>query len=98
MHYNCSPPLEEEDIPMGDWICLKCYHKEQLRLAAANANYNSNIVGIKKPSITPEEKDDKEVRLLGYFEFLFGLSMTKNGENNYRCFFGSPILVFTLSI
>ena len=61
MHYNFSPPLEEEDIPMGDWICLKCYHKEQLRLAAANANYNSNIVGIKKPSITPEEKDDKEV-------------------------------------
>ena len=62
MHYNFSPPLEEEDIPMGDWICLKCYHKEQLRLAAANANYNSNIVGIKKPSITQEEKDDKEVR------------------------------------
>ena len=85
MHYNFSPPLEEEDIPMGDWICLKCYHKEQLRLAAANANYNSNIVGIKKPSITPEEKDDKEV--LAYSVFLFGFSTTKNGENNRRCFF-----------
>ena len=38
-HFSCHcPPLEEEDIPMGDWICLRCYHKEKSRLTTIKAN------------------------------------------------------------
>lgn len=37
-HFTChAPPLEEEDIPLGDWICLRCYYKEQSRLGVASA-------------------------------------------------------------
>jgi len=58
-HFSCHcPPLEEEDIPMGDWICLRCYHKEQMRMATANANYACNIVGIKKPPPPPSSTSD----------------------------------------
>ena len=34
-------------IFQGDWICLRCYHREQLRLATANANTEMNMVGVK---------------------------------------------------
>merc|ERR1712226_1262800 len=34
-HFAChSPPLEEEDLPMGEWTCLRCYVREQARLKA----------------------------------------------------------------
>lgn len=46
-HFSChAPPLEEEDIPMGDWTCLRCYHREQLRLATIGAQVNTNLVGL----------------------------------------------------
>ena len=40
----------------GDWICLRCYHREQLRLATANAHMTMNMVGV-------NSKQQKEGRL-----------------------------------
>lgn len=45
----------------GDWICLKCYHREQLRLATANANMTMNMVGVNsKQSKEGNESESKE--------------------------------------
>ena len=43
-------------MKQGDWICLRCYHREQLRLATANANITMNMVGV-------NSKQQKEGRL-----------------------------------
>ncbi|CAB4054876.1 unnamed protein product [Lepeophtheirus salmonis] len=31
-HLSChAPPLDDEDIPKGDWVCLRCHYKEVSR-------------------------------------------------------------------
>ena len=54
----------------GDWICLKCYHKEQMRMAATNANYNSNIVGVKRTTAVGDDQQETDV---GFFFLTFYL-------------------------
>ena len=41
----------------GDWICLKCYHREQLRLVTANANMTMNMVGVN----SKQSKDGRSI-------------------------------------
>lgn len=57
-HFSCHcPPLEEEDIPMGDWICLRCYVKEKARLTTIKAN-------TPQPSTPENEPDPDQVEIL----------------------------------
>lgn len=38
-HFSChAPPLEESDIPLGDWVCLRCHVRETERFEAIKAH------------------------------------------------------------
>merc|ERR1712241_170486 len=58
-HLTCHcPPLIEEDIPMGDWICLRCYYRDETRLTTANSKINfSNSTTCLLPEIPVTESE-----------------------------------------
>ncbi|TRY62510.1 hypothetical protein TCAL_04021 [Tigriopus californicus] len=45
-HFSChAPPLEESDIPLGDWVCLRCHVRETERFEAIKAHGKSTNPG-----------------------------------------------------
>jgi len=61
-HLTCHcPPLVEEDIPTGDWICLRCYHRDESRLATVNSKINfGNSASYLLPESQPEFEANSE--------------------------------------
>jgi len=64
-HLQChDPPLEDDDIPEGDWVCIKCFASKpenQKLVSMAKKNQNSPIKSIKLKTYDDRKSLDEPV-------------------------------------